>query len=285
MKQTLAVLTMVFAGTAMMYAQRGLPPAYAGPFAAPVHGYEIVRTYPHDTSALTQGLLYMNGFLYESTGERALSSLRKVDLATGKVVQRLNLDPMQQAEGLAELQGRFYTLTLRGGFGNIFDRESFIPIGRFTYSAPADGTAPASQWAIAFDGPQRMIITGPTPFMYIYDPATMKEIERITVKDGQNEINRLDELEMINGELWCNIYQTSRIAVINPKTGQVTRWVDLAGIAGPDGKSLMPVMQNATTDHVLNGIAWDAQGNRIFVTGKNWPSIFEIRVKPATSTQ
>jgi glutamine cyclotransferase len=266
---------------AALFAQRGLPAAFAGPFAAPVLGYEIVRTFPHDTGALTQGLVYLNGFLYESTGERGKSSLRKVELATGKVVQRIDIDPggMRQTEGLAEFNNRWYQLTLRDGFGFIYDRDTFAERGRFNYNLVAEtGGAPTAAWAIAFDGP-RMIIVGPTSTMRFFDPETMKETGSLVVKDGPNEINRLDELEMINGELWCNIYQTSRIAVINPKTGVVNRWIDLAGIAGPDGKGMMPVQPEATADWVLNGIAFDRQGNRLFVTGKNWPSIFEIRVK------
>jgi glutaminyl-peptide cyclotransferase len=261
-------------------AQRGIPPAFAGPFKAPVHGYEIVRTYPHDTSALTQGLVYKDGFLYETTGEREKSSLRKVELATGKVVQRVPVDPTQQAEGLAEYKGAWYQLTLRNGFGRIFDGQTFAEKGRFDYGITAETAgAPTAAWAIAFHK-ERMIIVGPTSTMRFYDPATMKETGSLVVKDGTNEINRLDELEMIRGELWCNIYQTSRIAVINPDTGQVTKWVDLAGIAGPDGKGMQPVQPEATADWVLNGIAYDAQGDRLFVTGKNWPSIFEIKVKP-----
>lgn len=276
----LTVCALAVLGSVALYAQRGIPPPYSGPFTAPVHGYEIVRTYPHDTGALTQGLVYDNGFLYESTGERERSTLRKVELATGKVVQRIAIDPAQQAEGLAEFNGRWYQLTLRGGFGYIYDRESFAERGRFNYNFTAEtGGSPTAAWAIEFDGP-RMIIVGPTSTMRFFDPETMKELGSVLVKDGPNEINRLDELEMIDGELWCNIYQTSRIAVINPKTGQVTKWIDLAGIAGPDGKGLMPVQPEATADWVLNGIAYDARGNRIFVTGKNWPSIFEIRVKP-----
>jgi glutamine cyclotransferase len=259
--------------------QRGIPPPFSGPFTAPVHGYEIVRTYPHDTSALTQGLVYLNGFLYETTGERGRSSLRKVELATGKVLQRVDVDPMQQAEGLAGRDGRWYQLTLREGYGYIYDRDSFASAGRFNYGFTADtGGAATAAWAIAFDGP-RMIIVGPTSTMRFFEPETMKETGSVVVKDGANEINRLDELEMINGELWSNIYQTSRIAVINPKTGQVTQWIDLAGIAAPDGKGLMPAQPEATADWVLNGIAYDQQTNRIFVTGKNWPSIFEIRIK------
>jgi glutaminyl-peptide cyclotransferase len=193
-------------------------------------------------------------------------------------VQRITVDPMQQTEGLAPYKGRWYVLTLRNGYGRIFD-ESFKETGRFDYGLPAEpGGTPMTAWAIAFDG-DRMIITGPTSTMRFYDAATMKEIGSVVVKDGENEINRLDELEMINGELWSNVYQTSRVAVINPKTGVVTKWIDLAGIAGPDGKGLMPVQPMATADHVLNGIAYDRSGDRIFVTGKNWPSIFEIKVK------
>ena len=278
-KAALTVAALALAGFTVVHAQRGIPTPFAGPFKAPVHGYEIVRTYPHDTSALTQGLVYVNGFLYETTGEREVSSLRKVELETGKVVQRVGVDPTQQAEGLAQYNGRWYQLTLRNGFGRIFD-ESFKEAGRFDYGFTAEtGGAPTAAWAIEFDGP-RMIIVGPTSTMRFFDPATMKQTGSVVVKDGTNEINRLDELEMINGELWCNIYQTSRIAVINPRSGEVTRWVDLAGIAGPDGKGLMPVQPQATADWVLNGIAYDRQGQRIFVTGKNWPSIFEIRVKP-----
>lgn len=281
MKSTVpAVLILAFAWGALAYAQRGLQPPFNGPLTAPVYGYEIVRTYPHDTGALTQGLVYSNGFLYETTGERERSSLRKVELATGKVVQRIDVDPAQQAEGLAEYGGRWFQLTLRGGFGYIYDRDTFAERGRFTYGATAEtGGSAAAAWAIAFDGP-RMIIVGPTSTMRFLDPDTMKETGRVVVKDGPNEINRLDELEMIKGELWCNIYQTSRIAVINPKTGAVAKWIELAGIAGPDGKGLMPVQPQATADWVLNGIAYDREGDRLFVTGKNWPSIFEIRVKP-----
>jgi glutamine cyclotransferase len=277
---TIVSLTLAVLGSAVVSSQRGISPPFSGPFTAPVSGYEIVRTYPHDTSALTQGLVYVNGFLYESTGERERSTLRKVELTTGKVLQRINVDPAQQAEGLAEYNGRWFQLTLRSGFGYIYDRDTFAERGRFNYNLVAEnGGAPTAAWAIAFDGP-RMIIVGPTSTMRFFDPETMKETGSVVVKDGPNEINRLDELEMINGELWCNIYQTSRIAVIDPKTGQVKRWIDLAGIAGSDGKGLMPVQPDATADWVLNGIAYDKQGDRLFVTGKNWPSIFEIKIKP-----
>ena len=283
MKQTaFSILALAVAGTASVNTQRGIPPPYSGPFATPVHGYEIVRTYPHDTAGLTQGLVYRDGFLYETTGERERSSLRKVELATGKIVQRVNVDPTQQAEGLANYNGRWYQLTLRSGYGYIYD-EAFAERGRFNYRFTADtGGSPTAAWAIEFDGP-RMIIVGPTATMRFFNPETMAETGSVVVKDGANEINRLDELEMIKGELWCNVYQTSRIAVIDPKTGQVKRWIDLAGIAGPDGKGLMPVQPEATADWVLNGIAYDAVGDRIFVTGKNWPSIFEIKVKPVAA--
>jgi glutaminyl-peptide cyclotransferase len=257
-----------------------LAPSFNGPFTAPVWSYEIVRTYPHDTKALTQGLVYKDGFLYETTGERGTSSLRKTELETGKVVQRYDVDPMQQAEGLAEYKGHWYQMTLVNGFGRIFDR-SFKETGRFDYgfgTAPTGGS-PNAAWAMVFDG-DRMIIVTPTSIMHIFDPATMKETQQIVVKDGPNEVNRLDELEMIKGELWCNIYRTPRIAVIDPKTGVIKRWIDLSGLAGPDGKGMMPVQPEATGDWVLNGIAYDQARDRLFVTGKNWPSIFEIRVKP-----
>lgn len=282
MFRSLTAVAFVFtvAAAATVIAQ-GIPPAFSGPFVAPVFGYEIVRTYPHDVNALTQGLIYRDGYLYETTGERGRSTLRKVELETGKVVQRLDVDPTQQAEGLAEYKGRWYQLTLREGFGRIFD-DAFTEVGRFEYGFTAEtGGSPTAAWAIAFHD-DRMIIVTPTPIMHFFDAASMKPSGQLVVKDGEHEINRLDELEMIRGELWCNIYQTSRIAVINPNTGQVTKWIDLAGIAGPDGKGLMPVQPDATRDWVLNGIAYDAQRDRIFVTGKNWPSIFEIRIK-ATS--
>jgi len=261
-------------------AQRGIPPPFGGPFTAPVYGYETVRTYPHDTSALTQGLVYSNGFLYETTGERDRSSLRKVELDTGKVVQRIDIEPGIQTEGLAEYAGRWFQLTLRNGYGYTYDRETLAERGKFTYGFTADtGGAPTAAWAIAFDR-ARMIIVGPTSTMRFFDPATMHETGQVVVKDGSNEINRLDELEMIKGELWCNIYQTPRIAVIRPDNGQVARWIDLSGIAGPDGKGMMPVQPDATPDWVLNGIAYDRERDRVFVTGKNWPSIFEIKLKP-----
>jgi len=278
MKQvSFATLIFVLAATTLP-AQRGLRP-FNGPFTAPIWGYEIVRTYPHDTKALTQGLVYKNGFLYETTGEREISSLRKVELETGKVMQRYDVDPKQQAEGLAEYKGRWFQLTLMQGYGRIFD-SNFKETGRFDYGFTAEtGGSPTAAWAIAFEG-ERMIIVGPTSSMHIFDPATMKETQQIVVKDGANEVNSLDELELIKGELWCNIYRTPRIAVIDPKSGNIKRWIDLSGIAGPDGKGTMPVQPEATPDWVLNGIAYDPDGDRLFVTGKNWPSIFEIRVKP-----
>ena len=266
----ISAVVLVLAGAAVVHTQ--LAPPFNGPFTAPVYGYDIVQTYPHDTSALTQGLLYLDGYLYESTGERRTSSLRKVELDTGKVVQRFDIGPMYQTEGLANYDGRLFQLTLRDGFGFIYDRATFVDRGRFKYGGET------SSWAIEFDGP-RMMIVGPTSTIRFFDPETMEESGTVVVRDGPNEINRLDELEMINGELWVNIYQTSRIAVVNPKTGQVIKWVDLSGIAGADGKGLMPVQPDATADWVLNGIAYDNERDRLFVTGKNWPHIFEIKVK------
>jgi glutaminyl-peptide cyclotransferase len=262
--------------------QAQIPPAFSGPFTAPVYGYEIVRTYPHDTGALTQGLLYRDGFLYESTGERGRSTLRKVELETGRVVQRIDIDPAYQTEGLALHEERLFQLTLRHGFGFIYDFDTLAERGRFTYGFTAEtGGGSTAAWAIEFDGP-RMMIVGPTSTIRFFDPGTMTETGTVVVRDGSHEINRLDELEMIKGELWVNIYQTSRIAVVNPRTGEVTRWIDLQGIAGLDGKLLMPVQPDATADWVLNGIAYDAEADRIFVTGKNWPYVFEIRVEGAS---
>jgi glutamine cyclotransferase len=274
-KTALFVVTLALA-SAVAVSTQGIPPIPAWNPTVPVFGYDIVKTYPHATDALTQGLIYQDGFLWESTGERGRSRLRKVELETGKMLQEHQVDPMYQAEGMALFKGQFFQLTLRGGFGFIYDQSTLTEHGRFTYAYPT------AAWGIAHDG-KRLIITGPSSTIRFYDPATMMETGSVVVKDGATEIPRVDELEIINGELWANIYQTPRIAVINMDSGKVIKWVDLSGIAAPDGR-FIPPQEGATADWVLNGIAYDQGRDRLFVTGKNWPTLYEIKLKPRAAS-
>ncbi len=226
----------------------------------PVYGYEIVRTYRHDPSAFTQGLLYSNGFLYEGTGLPEESTIRKVKLETGEVLQKRDVSGVF-GEGIVLWKDRLLELTWQHHLGFIYDANTFEPRGRFEY--PGEG------WGLTHDG-KRIIMSDGTPELRFWDPETLKETGRLTVTDDGRLVVYLNELEFIKGEIWANVWQTDRIARIDPATGKVVGWIDLAGIL-PDSD------RNDLTDW-LNGIAYDAAGGRIFVTGKKWPKLFEIRL-------
>jgi glutamine cyclotransferase len=233
----------------------------AAPQAAPVYGYEVVNVYPHDREAFTQGLLYRDGFLYESTGVNGRSSIRKVRLETGEVVQRRNVDRAHFAEGLTEWNGRLLQLTWTTNVAFVYDLETFEPQRPFTY--PGEG------WGLTHDG-TRLIMSDGTPVLRFLDPTTFRELGRITIRDGGRAVDQLNELEFIDGQIYANVWLTDRIAVIKPESGLVTAWIDLEG--------LLPARDRAGAD-VLNGIAYDAGQRRLFVTGKLWPRLFEIRIR------
>jgi glutamine cyclotransferase len=235
--------------------------AQRAPGAAPVFGYEIVNRYPHDPEAFTQGLVYRDGFLYESTGLYGRSSLRKVRLETGEVVARRDIDRRYFAEGLTDWGNRLIQLTWQTNVGFVYDLASFTLLRTFDY--PGEG------WGITHDG-RRLIMSDGTSALRFLDPSTFRETARLVVRDGGRPIDNLNELEFVDGDIYANVWLTDRIAIIAADTGRVAAWIDLAG--------LLP-RRVPRGDDVLNGIAYDAARKRLFVTGKLWPVLFEIRVR------
>jgi len=232
--------------------------------AAPLFGYEVVRVYPHDPQAFTQGLVYADGgYFYEGTGLNGRSSIRRVRLENGEVLKIQPIDQQYFGEGIAVWGDSLFELTWKHGIGFIYDRQSFERKGTFSY----DGEG----WGLTTDG-SRIIMSDGTAFLRFLDPATRKETGRIQVRDQAMPIERLNELEVVKGEILANVWQTDRIARISPKTGAVTGWIDLHGLLDP--------RDAAQGADVLNGIAYDAAGDRLFVTGKLWPKLFEIRIVP-----
>jgi glutamine cyclotransferase len=225
--------------------------------------YKIVHTYPHDRQAFTQGLLYKDGHLYESTGLPGRSSLRMVDLASGRVLQSVPVPSQYFAEGLASWGSTLVQLTWQSHVAFIYDRFSF----RLLRSLPFDGEG----WGLAADG-KNLILSDGTATLKFLDPATLRVVRTIEVKDGDTPVPQLNELEYIHGQVYANVWHTDRIARIAPASGKVLGWIDLSG--------LLPLGQVSDPEAVLNGIAYDAVHNRLFVTGKLWPSLFEIKVVP-----
>jgi glutamine cyclotransferase len=225
------------------------------------YGYRIKNIYPHDPQAFTQGLVYEGGFLYESTGLYRRSSVRRVALETGRVVQRLSLPPRFFGEGLTVFDGRLIQLTWRSRTGFVYDKRSFQLQARFHY--PTEG------WGLTHDG-QRLILSDGSSSLYFLDPTTFRETGRIRVFDHRGPVDRLNELEYIGGEIYANVWRTDRIARISPLTGEVVGWIDLSGLLEPNA-------EHDSVD-VLNGIAYDFANERLFVTGKLWPKLFEIEL-------
>ena len=245
-------------------AQTAAPPAQtpARPeVAVPVHGFEVVRVWPHDREAFTQGLVWRDGAFIESTG-RYPSTVRKVRLEDGLAmrVERLSLEHF--GEGLTELNGRVFSLTWQGGRGFIWNASDLRRIGEFDYEGEG--------WGLTTDG-ARLILSDGTDRLRFLDPDTLTETGFVPVTIGGRRLTRLNELEWIDGEVWANVWQTDFIVRIDPATGVVKGVVDLRALM-PDRAGMDPA------DDVLNGIAWDGEGRRLFVTGKRWPSVFEIRV-------
>lgn len=241
-----------------------LLPALPACAQVPEYGYTVVHTYPHDTGAYTEGLFWHDGYLYESTGEVGSSSIRKVDLKSGETVQKKVLMPPYYGEGIIALDNRLYQLTWRSGKGFIYDFEGFNKIGDFSY--PGEG------WGMTSDG-KHLLMSDGTPQIRVLDPASLKEVRRITVTWDGNEVGRINELEWIKGEIWANIWLSKRIARIDPETGNIVAFIDLEGLGPKPGEVRDP--NNA----VLNGIAYDKKGDRIFVTGKHWPHLYQIKLK------
>jgi len=224
---------------------------------------KVVNVYPHDAQGYTQGLIFHDGYLYESTGLNGRSSVRKVELTTGDVVQQRALDARYFGEGLAEWKGRLLQLTWRSEVGFIYDLATFTPRGTFTYRGEG--------WGLTHDG-KSLILSDGTATLRFIDPATFREMRRVIVMDGNTPVTELNELEYVAGEVYANVWHTNRIARISTATGRVNAWIDLTG--------LMSSPFRLEPEAVLNGIAYDAVGKRLFVTGKLWPKLFEVQVVP-----
>ncbi|MDB5131210.1 MAG: glutaminyl-peptide cyclotransferase [Mucilaginibacter sp.] len=227
--------------------------------------YKVVKVYPHDTSAYTEGLLYQDGYLYESTGEPGHSDLRKVSLETGKVVQRARIDPKYFGEGSAIVGDKIMMLTYRDKVGFVFDKNTFKLLNTFTNNVGVEG------WGVALDG-KKIYMDDSTNRIWFLNKDNYHQIGYIDVYDDQKAIEKVNELEYIDGKLYSNVYTTDTILMINPKTGAVLQRIDM--------KNLWPIADRPKDfdfeNNVLNGIAWDAKGKRLFVTGKKWPHLYQV---------
>jgi glutamine cyclotransferase len=228
---------------------------------APVYSYRIVNAYPHDPGAFTQGLVYEDGFLYEGTGRRGQSSLRKVALETGEVLEIRRLPERFFGEGIALRGDSIFQLTLDAQVLFIYDKHTFDRVGELSYSTHG--------WGLTRDDLDFIMSDG-TSELHFMDPALFTRVGQVLVKDGKRPILGLNELEYVKGEVLANVWRTDLIARISPRTGKVTGWIDLTGL-------LKPEYRTDSTD-VLNGIAYDAAGDRLFVTGKYWPRLYEIKI-------
>jgi glutamine cyclotransferase len=227
-------------------------------------GYEVVRMYPHDARAFTQGLVVDRGELFESTGRKGATTLRRVHLSTGLVLQEHRLDDQVFGEGLAVVDDRLFQLSWTDGTGFVYDRDTFRLLKRFTYSGEG--------WGLTYDGAELVMSDGTGELRFL-DPVDLVETHRLTVTDENGPVTRLNELEYVRGEIWANVWQTDLIARISPQSGVVIGYLDLSGLLDRWAwNSLWPLH----TD-VLNGIAYDARTDRLFVTGKLWPVLVELR--------
>ena len=245
-----------------------VPPTVASPLHTPTSAAplpvctaRVVGVFPHDRAAYTQGLVFEDEDFYEGTGLWGQSTLRRVDLESGEVLQRYSLPPEYFGEGITIWQDRIIQLTWKSGQGFVYDRQSFELLDTFQY--PTEG------WGITHDG-MRLIMSDGTQVLHFWDPETLAEVGSVEVYANGIPVTRLNELEYVQGMVLANVYQTDLVAVIDPQTGQVTAWIDLRGLLEPE--------DYAEPVDVLNGIAYDAGGERLFVTGKLWPKLFEIEL-------
>jgi glutamine cyclotransferase len=231
------------------------------PAPPPIYGYQVVHTFPHDPTAFTEGLVFDGGFLYESTGLEGQSTLRKTQLETGEVLQRHDLSPDVFGEGITIFGDRIIQLTWKTRLGYVYEKRTFRLLGEFTY--PTEG------WGITQDGKQ-LIMSDGTATLYFLNPDTFERTRQVEVHSDDGPVTQLNELEYVQGEIYANVWQTDRIARIAPDTGQVLGWIDLSGLLSAEDRR--------TPVDVLNGIAYDAEHDRLFVTGKLWPKLFEIKL-------
>jgi glutamine cyclotransferase len=262
MLKSIAVVLTALPTTLVLNAQssKAIPPATS---KVPRSGYTVVRSYPHDPKAFTQGLEYFDGFLYESTGLKGRSTVRKVELETGKVVQQETIHPQYFGEGITIAQGKLFQLTWQDRMGFVYDAKTLKPVRTFTYFGEG--------WGLTHDAGGLVMSDGSSTLRFL-ELTRFQERRRLKVTDGGVPVDRLNELEWVRGEIWANVFETDFIVRISPKDGRVLGWIDLKGLLGAPHAKL-------GAEAVLNGIAYDSQKNRTFVTGKLWPRVFEIVVK------
>jgi glutamine cyclotransferase len=258
---TVAIL--VLSASIFVYVNINRP--QANPSAVRHYTYTTVNTYPHDTNAFTEGLVYSDGFLYESTGIYGDSSLRRVNLTTGTVQQQVMLPSKYFGEGITIVGNKIIQLTWQTQIGFIYDRTTFALLGNFSYTGEG--------WGLTFDG-KNLIMSNGTNILRFLDPTTFQQTGQVAVHDGNHTVVNINELEYINGDVYANIWQNDSIVIINPNTGQVKAWIDLTGL---------PSENNSDPNAVLNGIAYDQNNNRLFVTGKDWPSLYQIELVRQTN--
>ncbi|NYE62113.1 glutamine cyclotransferase [Duganella sp. 1224] len=241
-----------------------LLPAAAVHAALPTYDFKVVRSYPHDTQAFTEGLLYRDGFLYESTGLNGKSSIRKVDLASGKVLQSKDIPPQYFGEGLTAWGDTLVGLTWQTQTGFVFDLKTFELKNQFAY--PGEG------WGLAQNG-KELVMSDGTATLRFLDPKTFLEVRRVKVTADGIAVDQLNELEVVEGEIYANIWHTNTIARIDQSSGKITGWIDFSKLYPDAGKG-------PNGENVMNGIAYDAEKKRLFVTGKLWPKIYEVKIVP-----
>ncbi len=224
--------------------------------------YSVVHSYQHDTTAFTEGLAYSDGYIYESTGLYGNSTLRRVDLSTGAVLEETKLGSQYFGEGLTIVGNEIVQLTWQENTAFVYDKTTFALLGDFTY--PTEG------WGLTSNGTD-LIMSDGSSNLYFLNPDTFQRVGQVQVREGNASVININELEYVNGDLYANIWQQQKIAIINLQTGQVKAWINLAGIQN---------MVGFNSEQVLNGIAYDSQNDRLFITGKQWPQLFEIKLIP-----
>jgi len=257
----IAVTAAIFSISGLLFLFLPWQEAAEGP---QVYGYKIVNVYPHDPSAFTQGLIYEDGFLYEGTGLYGKSTLRKVDLVTGKVLKLLPLSPGYFGEGVTSWKGLLIQLTWKERKGFVYERENFRLLREFSYTTEG--------WGITHNN-THLIMSDGSASLYFLEPETFAQVRKIEVRDRGVPVTGLNELEYVKDKIYANIWRSERIAIISPQSGRVEGWIDLTGLSG--------AMDHSHNIDVLNGIAYDRDKDRLFVTGKLWPKIFEIILIPA----
>lgn len=227
-----------------------------------MQSYKVIAQFPHDTTSFTQGIVFHDGQLYESTGLQGESTLRRVDITTGRTLQRIDVPPQYFAEGLALVGDELLQLTWQSKIGFVYDRATFKQKRTFKYDTEG--------WGIAYDGTSRLVMSDGSDTLTFLDPKTLAPLKKLHVADAGTPVGHLNELEWIEGEIWANVWLTDRIARISPNTGEVNAWIDLS--------TLYPRAQRLPPADVLNGIAYDKATRRIFITGKKWPRLYQITV-------